>query len=129
MAIDRSEVKQIADAAIRHYIDAIHVCTDLAECQQQAALLAVDEYTERSTAPVVQDIEHGTEPSLSDVRQVLNRINRHAVVEVARMVRAIRLCYDGYLAGDADSELARHIREEILRPYGQKGGTGDREIG
>jgi hypothetical protein len=123
MAIDRSEVKQIADAAIRHYIDAIHTCTDLAECQVQAALLAVDEYTARhSTAPVVQDIEHGTEPSLSDVRQVLNRINRHSAAEVARMVRALRLCYDAYLAGDADSELARHIREEILRPYGQKGG-------
>ena len=54
MAIDRSEVKQIADAAIRHYIDAIR---------------------------------------------------------------------------SADSELPRYIREEILRPYGQEGGTGDREIG
>lgn len=74
------------------HIDAIHTCTDLAECQVQAALLAVDEYTARhSTAPVVQDIEHGTEPSLSDVRQVLNRINRHSAADVARMVRRQRV--------------------------------------
>jgi len=123
--IDRALIAEIARRAIQVYVDAIHTCEDLAECQTQAVLVTVDEFTPSACS---QDIERcGCE--VSDVKQVLNRLQHPPAVEIARFVRAFRQTYAGYLAGDADAELPRYIREEILRPYGQEGGTGDREIG
>lgn len=128
MAIDRNEVAAIARRAIQTYIDAIHTCTDLAECQAQAVLQTVDDFTP-STADAVSDIETGCE--ISKTKAVLNSFGHPPVVEVARLVRAHRNAYMSYLAGDADSELPRYIREEILRPYGQEGGpeTGNQAAG
>lgn len=125
MAIDRNQVAAIARRAIQTYVDAIHICTDLAECQTQAVLATVDEFTP-STAPAIADIETGCMDEIWIVKKVLNGLGHAPAVEVARLVRAHRNAYMSYLAGDADSELPRYIREEILRPYGQEGGP---EIG
>jgi len=125
MAIDRNQVAAIARRAIQTYVDAIHICTDLAECQAQAVLATVDEFTP-STSLAVADIAHACECEISNVKKVLNNLDCPPPVEVARLVRAHRQAYHSYLAGDHDGELPRYIREEILRPYGQEGGP---EIG
>lgn len=121
--IDRATIAEIAQRAIQTYVDAIHGCTDLAECQAQAVLQTVDDFTPSTAAA---DIEVGCMGDIWTVKKVLSSLGHSPAVEVARLVRAHRQAYHSYLAGDHDGELPRYIREEILRPYGQEGGQ---EIG